>query len=881
MYAIRALLVCVALAWSDRSFGQATDALPEGAIVRLGTTKFRQSNNEAVSILTPDGRTILQLQAPSTLRYLSIETGKVVRTVMLKENIDAYSNRFSLNAAGDRFVMFSYNSVTVVNPITGEFVAKYSTENNKLRGRVPRDDFVQGQPMVTHDAKAERFAYGSSYQQKPDDSGKAYVMQLSSGERIAEIDVLQTNQIQVAMSADGKRLASFGQHYVRSEKDEPQAGVVQIWDIETKKELAKIKTTSSQVQSVRFSLDGKQVFIGGQNLAVEAWDVATGKSLRQYLTRSDGGQRLFVSSDGKKLAGTSPDGHVQIWNVATGASLGSGFAPVSNGVEAIAFPAEGPAVAYGKLNSTMQVWTIPGKTLTPQDGHFSAVSQIRYTPDGKQILTFGLDNKIVRWDAKTGKELDNYSHFANASHRWPRVWQLYSATLSADSESIYLPNGNGLARVNIQTGEEIHSLFVPNRQNNSSVSGWVSTSIDGKRLVANVQHYVRNTNVFSNCAWDTESGRLVVDHRIAQDEKSPFNVMGICSGATPDGTMMASVVAKGDRNHNGPMQLEFHSFDLRTGSRIAQGSASRTSANDNSIAVITAPDNRSAIVMQSTTIQMWDIPTAKISRTILNASVYGSSPRFSPNGRLFAISMFKTKLASAGVGRNTMVSNYTISIFEWASGQIRSEIPVDTTPPHWLCFSPDSTRLAIGAGDTSVLIYDVADSKWATEKRTAPDALWDALAGDSAKRAWDAIRELSARPDMAMPLLTEKIKPIVATEKPTKEQVAKWIEQLDAPAFADRESASQSLTSHGKYFETDLRAAIETTTSLEVKERLEKIVEKMMKPVLPNVTEARAIELLERIGTADARALLTKIAAGDATHALTKDAAASLKRLPK
>ncbi len=64
MYAIRALLVCVAFVLADRSFGQDTDALPEGAIVRLGTTKFRQLSNETISMLTPDGRSILQLQAP-------------------------------------------------------------------------------------------------------------------------------------------------------------------------------------------------------------------------------------------------------------------------------------------------------------------------------------------------------------------------------------------------------------------------------------------------------------------------------------------------------------------------------------------------------------------------------------------------------------------------------------------------------------------------------------------------------------------------------------------------------------------------------------------------------------------------------------------------
>lgn len=873
MYAIRALLVCVAFAVADRSFGQDTDALPEGAILRLGTTKFRQSETNTISLLHPDGRSIVQFQNPNIVRYLSLETGKVVRTVTLKENFNGYSNRFWLNPAGDRFIQFIYNGILVVNPITGETVLKFEKANNILPGgRLPHDEFNHYQVIATYDAKVERFAYGVQYQRRQEDNGKARVMNVSNGERIAEFDVLQTSHIEAVLSADGKRLATFGQHQMRNEKDEPQAGVVQVWDIETKKELTKIATTSSQVQCVRFSPDGNQVFIGGQNIAVEAWDVATGKSLRQYITRSNGGQKLFVSPDGTKLAVASPYGHVQIWDVATGARLGTGSAQVSNGVEAVVFPADGPAVAYGKLDSTMQLWTIPGKTLTPQNGHFSSVCQIRYAPDGKQILTIGLDNKVVRWDVKTGKELANYSPFTDASHRWPKVWSLYNATLNEDFESITVPSGIGLARVNLKTGEELYSLFVPSRQSYSSINGRLNTSNDGKRLVASAQYHVRNSSVFSNCAWDTESGRVIVDHRFLQDEKSPFNIMGICSGVTPDGSMMASLVCKRERN-NYSMQIEFHAFDLRTGSKLPQGTMSLTgNGNERTCIVVVASDNRSAIVIDPVgTMTVWDIPTAKVVRTILSTSLKGTIPQFSPNGRVFAYSTFHIK----------PVLKYHVSIVEWASGQVRSEIPVATAPPHSLCFSPDGASLAIGTGDTSVLIYDVADLKRAIEKPNAPDALWDMLTGDSAKRAWDAIRELSARPDVAMPLLIEKIKPIVAADKPAKEQVAKWIEQLDAPAFADRESASKSLATHGKHYEADLRAAIETTASLEVKERLEKIVEKIMKPVLPNVMEVRAIELLERIGTADARALLTKIAAGDATHPLTKDAAASLKRLQK
>ena len=181
-----------------------------------------------------------------------------------------------------------------------------------------------------------------------------------------------------------------------------------------------------------------------------------------------------------------------------------------------------------------------------------------------------------------------------------------------------------------------------------------------------------------------------------------------------------------------------------------------------------------------------------------------------------------------------------------------------------------------------MLIFDVGESREPLpliEALHTPDELTDAIRGDSAKRAWDAIRELSTRPEVAIPLLTAKIQPVPKLAKPTQEQFAAWMVQLDAPAFAVRESASQSLKTKGVSFVAELQATIQTTPSLEVKSRLETLVEHLMKPPLPNVWEARAIELLERIGSADAQTLLAKIAAGEPTHALTQDASASLKRL--
>ncbi len=181
-----------------------------------------------------------------------------------------------------------------------------------------------------------------------------------------------TSEIRTSFSNDGKRLATCGNYTVREKNTEDQSGIVQIWDIDRSIEIAKIKTTSSHITGVQFSIDGKRVYTAGENTPVEEWDVATGKSLRRFITRSVRDPDLFTSPDGTKLAAASKNGHVQVWETATGRRLGSGAAHVIHGVDAIAFPAD----AFGRFGPALQLWTIPGKTLTPQEGHFGASKPI-------------------------------------------------------------------------------------------------------------------------------------------------------------------------------------------------------------------------------------------------------------------------------------------------------------------------------------------------------------------------------------------------------------------------------------------------------------------------------------------------------------------------
>ena len=111
----------------------------------------------------------------------------------------------------------------------------------------------------------------------------------------------------------------------------------------------------------------------------------------------------------------------------------------------------------------------------------------------------------------------------------------------------------------------------------------------------------------------------------------------------------------------------------------------------------------------------------------------------------------------------------------------------------------------------------------------------------------------------------------------------KLIAQLDNSLFEVREKASQELENE-HVAELSLRKALSAQQpSLEVRRRLERLVEKLEGPVTsPETLRAlRALEVLEHIGTAEARQVLAGLAQGAPAAHLTEEAKASLDRLGK
>jgi hypothetical protein len=184
--------------------------------------------------------------------------------------------------------------------------------------------------------------------------------------------------------------------------------------------------------------------------------------------------------------------------------------------------------------------------------------------------------------------------------------------------------------------------------------------------------------------------------------------------------------------------------------------------------------------------------------------------------------------------------------------------------------------------DSTVLIWDVAPVSPTPLKRsvlTQADLqnLWANLGSGNARRAHEASWRLVANPGPAVPFLHAKLKPASPVDPA---HVRRLIAELDSQQFQVREAARRALELLDRQAEQPVRQALAGTTSLELRRRLEKVLENAsLTPDL--LRELRAVTALERLDSRDARDVLKSLSEGASGARLTEAAKSGLKRLAR
>jgi RNA polymerase sigma factor (sigma-70 family) len=380
------------------------DPLPEGAMARLGTMRFRPGIAPLSLTFSPNGKLLGSVghYHSRTVCLWDVTTGQAVQELSFLADYMAFAPDGKTLVAGSA-------DLRLINVATGNELRRLETQTGVWYVGV----------VFSPDGMA--VAANESGGQPP----ALVIWDVASGKEIRRIKRDREFTGSPAFSPDGKSLASA-----------TDDNAVRIFDVATGKENRKLEGHTKEVHSVCF-LDGGKTLASADEAVVRFWNVQTRNVFREIKAGTGPFLTAVFSPDEKLLASGEKGGTIRIWETATGKELRRWKA---NAVMArsIAFAPDGRTLASsGTFDGSLRLWDAhTGTEIRPGTAHTGMVMPLMFGQDGKTLFSCAQDRKVLLWEPTTGRE--SRVLFAGPTDASEAEWSLTRFDLS--------PNGKVLAR---------------------------------------------------------------------------------------------------------------------------------------------------------------------------------------------------------------------------------------------------------------------------------------------------------------------------------------------------------------------------------------------------------------------------------------------------
>ncbi len=798
------------------------EALPAGAIARLGSTRFRHSGLRDFVVLK-DGKSAVTGGNDSVLKYWNLDTGRLIRTVALEGRKES-TGVVALSPDGKLFAATEGTRLDVWNAETGKQIKSFPSLKQPASGFLyfsPNGDYLV---IGTFQRTASLLAW------RTEDAERTIPL--------PKTRIGGDSTFHACFSPDSSRIVVGGGS---GEK-------LCVFDV---KDLTTVMELQCNARTSVVTPDGKTLVVNSMRQGVEDSDVCmfemgTGKELRRF-PLPGGAYSLDISPDGRTLAYGFSEQSCLV-DLATGKVLHK----LTGRPIAVAFTPDGNTLV-ANAGTYLRTWNpTTGQEKDPQLGNFGYDSALAVSPDGRILASADwLSREVTLWDLKNGR-VQRELPLGGIEKRYVR-----DLAYSADGKVLHAAQGMGFIQSwDPTTGEDRASIQLE-RKGDGANGPWLyryfyrfRLSPNGRRVTALervLDGRVSPAERTSFGIWDMSNGKVISEREFPYELRR-WTWLGNSNVALPNAKGLSILVPE-----SGKVQFNIPEAAPRG-------------------PVVASPDGQLIAGM---------VPAKAGDSGTLSVRIWESA-----TGRpISTIQTAKADYLAIGPDDRTLVSagSHTLQVWDLATGHERGRFKLEVNAAG-LILTPDGRSAVTPMDDGTGLVWNMtafplhALAEKATDREIA--GWWKDLISEDAGLAYAAVWKLSsAPPGIVMRYLQANLKP---APQPNSVEVAGLVKDLGNEEFAIREKASKRLAELGPPVAPTLREAAGTSELPEVRKRTKELMDKLSGSFqTPEGLRRIALDHCfgERVGSADARKLLTDLASGPSGYVETDAAIAALERL--
>ncbi len=340
----------------ERHVDSSGDPMPEKAVARLGSARFRQVSPATCVAFSPDNKVLAAGSADGVVRLWNVGTGLEAR-------------KCKGHTGGITALRFTPNGKYIISAAHDGSLRLWDVGTGKEERSFLGHQSVVLCLAISSDGKT-LYSGGSDRVVR--------IWEIESGKETREIGGHKLQITGMDLSPDDKKLLTASSD-----------GTLRLWDAANGIEslaidLAKTGAVSRPV----FAGNGKLVFgptafEGG----LRCWDSATGKETHQYAA-STAVRTFAVAPDVKSAVIAEPERYPNV------------------GVNLKILK----LIAAACSDSLLRVFDAgTGKLTHGECGHAGSVSDLEFTPDGKHVISIAADRSLRVWASEDGKEIASFN----------------------------------------------------------------------------------------------------------------------------------------------------------------------------------------------------------------------------------------------------------------------------------------------------------------------------------------------------------------------------------------------------------------------------------------------------------------------------------------